>query len=168
MPKRMTFSKFVFLWLLLVAVGTLIYPPIYKVYLFYSTPLFEPVALSLLGIVTQPILAMSFLVLALFRSFMFLFCCWILFRHSKLIPPVKLQDTQTAFSGIGFGALFFMFAFGMTLPQAANRSLVFLCGFVGLVVLLFAYREKRDSIIREDRSEQVRREQVASYHRLSL
>ena len=99
---------------------------------------------------------------------MFLFCCWILFRHSKLIPPVKLQDTQTAFSGIGFGALFFMFAFGMTLPQAANRSLVFLCGFVGLVVLLFAYREKRDSIIREDRSEQVRREQVASYHRLRL
>jgi hypothetical protein len=40
--------------------------------LFYSTPLFEPVALSLFGIVTQPILAMSFVVLALFPGFMFL------------------------------------------------------------------------------------------------
>jgi len=82
LPKRMTFSKFVFLWLLLVAVGTLIYPPIYKVYVFYSTPLFEPVALSLLGIVTQPILAMSFLVLALF---------------SQLYVPVLLLDFVQAF-----------------------------------------------------------------------
>jgi hypothetical protein len=144
----MRFGTFVILWFVLVALGTLVYPPIYRAYSYYADNLFAEVLIIPFNLVTQPTLAFSFLFLVFFPTIMFWLCCRVLFIYSRLTPSDKLQEMQSVFSGIGFGSFFLIFAFGLYLPSGYNRVLVILCSMLGLLVLLVTYRRNRDNLVR--------------------
>ena len=146
--EGMRFRRFVILWFILVLLGTLIYPPIYRAYAYYFDKLSMPEITVLFNLVTQPFLGVSFIFLAAFPAIMFRVCCRFLFSRSQLSCEVKLQEMQAVFSGIGFGAFFLIFAFGLNLPQYYNRALVILCAMLGLCILLVVYKHQRENLLR--------------------
>ena len=149
LTKKMGFGTFVVLWFALVAVGTLVYPPIYRIYAYYTNNLLAQALIIPFNLATQPSLAAGFLFLVLFPTFMFLLCCRILFLGPQVDPELKLQEMQSVFSGIGFGSFFLIFAFCLYLPQYYNRILVASCATLGLFVLLFTYRRYRNNMLRK-------------------